>query len=123
MTTHAFVTSRLNYCNIFSDGLPLKCFGIVWELQLVHYVATTRLLSGLSTTSSNRSISSHMNLLGCYATGVGVLPGPPALAIRMMATSGRAFSRVAPQLWNSFPRKICFDPSLFPSTRFTRPPI
>uniref|UniRef100_R4GD80 Reverse transcriptase domain-containing protein n=1 Tax=Anolis carolinensis TaxID=28377 RepID=R4GD80_ANOCA len=145
MVVHALVTSRLDYCNAFYVGLPLKT---VWKLQLVQHAAaklitgmtyrerTTPLLSqlhwlpicyraqfkvlvltykalnGSSPIYLSEHISSYEPARSLRSSGVALLSVPPASEARLVGTGDRAFSVVAPGLWNTLPREMRQIPTL-----------
>ncbi|KAI5626047.1 hypothetical protein C0J50_14319, partial [Silurus asotus] len=100
---HAFLTSRIDYCNASLGGCPAS---LINKLQLVQNAAEsvltrsrkydhiTPILSLLTRYNPSRSLRSQNS---------GLLEVP---RIAKSTKGGRSFSHLAPKLWNSLPDSV-----------------
>ncbi|KAI5626977.1 hypothetical protein C0J50_13475, partial [Silurus asotus] len=85
---HAFMTPRIDYCNALLGGCPAS---LINKLQLVQNAAARVLTSLLTCYNPPHSLRSQNS-------GLLVVP-----RIANSTKGGRAFSHLAPKLWNSLP--------------------
>ncbi|KAI5619920.1 hypothetical protein C0J50_20514, partial [Silurus asotus] len=96
---HAFMTSRLDYCNVLPGGCPAL---LINKLQLVENAAVRVL------TSTKWFISMFLSsLLTCYNPSHSLRSQNSGLLVvprtAKSTKGGRTFSHLAPKLWNSLP--------------------
>ncbi len=112
---HAFMTSRLDYCNALLGGCPRKYDHITTILQSLHWLPIKfrisykilllayKALNGLAPAylTSLRSRYNPTHSRRSQNSGLLVVP-----RIAKSTKGGRAFSYLAPKLWNSLPDNV-----------------
>ncbi|XP_062825481.1 uncharacterized protein LOC134295910 [Anolis carolinensis] len=85
---------------------------ICYRAQFKVLVLTFKALNGSGPTYLSERISSYQPTRTLRSSGEALLSIPPASQARLVGTRDRAFSVVAPRLWNSLPSDIRQAPSL-----------
>ncbi|KAI5608152.1 hypothetical protein C0J50_9645, partial [Silurus asotus] len=99
---HAFMTSRIDYCNALLGGCPAS---LINKLQLVQNAAARVLTRARKYDHITPIFSSlhwlPVNLWKKKNSGLLVVP-----RIAKSTKGGRTFSHLAPKLWNSLPDSV-----------------
>ncbi|KAI5621275.1 hypothetical protein C0J50_19210, partial [Silurus asotus] len=96
---HAFMTSRIDYCNALLGGCPAS---LINKLQLVQNAAA-RVLTRSRKYNHITPILSSLHWLPVKFQNSGLLVVPRTTK---STKGGRAFSHLAPKLWNSLPDSV-----------------
>uniref|UniRef100_A0A803T068 Reverse transcriptase domain-containing protein n=1 Tax=Anolis carolinensis TaxID=28377 RepID=A0A803T068_ANOCA len=84
----------------------------IFRAQFKVQVITYKALNGLGPTYLRDRISPYEPARPLRSSGEALLSLPPTSQLRLVGTRERAFSAVAPRLWNSLPREIRQAPTL-----------
>uniref|UniRef100_A0A803TNY3 Reverse transcriptase domain-containing protein n=1 Tax=Anolis carolinensis TaxID=28377 RepID=A0A803TNY3_ANOCA len=87
--------------------LPINC-----RAQFKVQVLTYKALHSLGPTYLRDRISSYEPVRTLRSSGEALLALPPPSQVRLVGTRERAFSAVAPRLWNALPKEIRQSPTL-----------
>uniref|UniRef100_A0A803TKZ4 Reverse transcriptase domain-containing protein n=1 Tax=Anolis carolinensis TaxID=28377 RepID=A0A803TKZ4_ANOCA len=84
----------------------------IFRAQFKVQVVTYKALNGLEPTYLGDRISPYEPARSLHSSGEALLSLPPPSQSRLVGTRERAFSVMAPRLWNSLPREIRQAPTL-----------